>query len=86
LFDKWRYDKGLRLIADYELNLKIYTGKKKHKYVDEVIALCSQHGQSRVYRELAFHETNVVRGKYFRGVLGSILHFLYFIKFRISSG
>jgi glycosyltransferase involved in cell wall biosynthesis len=86
LFDHWRYDKGLRLIADYELNLKIYLGKKKRKYVDEVISLCSQRGQSRVNRELAFHETNVVRGKYFRGIPGSILHFLYFIKFRISSG
>jgi glycosyltransferase involved in cell wall biosynthesis len=86
LFDNWRYDKGLRLIADYELNLKIYLGKKKHKYVDEIISMCSQRGQSRVNRELAFHETNVVRGKYFRGILGSILHFLYFIKFRISSG
>ena len=86
LFDNWRYEKGLRLIADYELNLLIYLGKKKYEYVNEIISLCGQRGQSRINRELAFQETNVVRGKYFRGVLGGILHFLYFVKFKISSG
>jgi putative colanic acid biosynthesis glycosyltransferase len=86
LFSNWRYDSGLKLIADYELNLRIYLEKMKYRYIDKNISICNQSGQSRENLELAFAETNRVRNKYIRGVAGSILSLLYFIKFKISHG
>jgi glycosyltransferase involved in cell wall biosynthesis len=86
LFRNWRYDSKLRLIADYELNLRIYLEKLKYRHIDNIISICDQRGQSRNNLRLAFTETNIVRNKYIRGGLGIILSLLYFIKFRISSG
>lgn len=86
LFRDWRYDSELRLIADYELNLRIYLEKLKYRHIDNIISLCDQRGQSRNNLKLAFTETNIVRSKYISRGLGMILSVLYFIKFKISSG
>jgi len=86
LFRSWRYDSRLRLIADYEMNLRIYLRKLKYRHMDNIISLCDNRGQSRDNLKLAFSETNIVRNKYVRGPLGVILSLLYFIKFKISSG
>lgn len=86
LFSNWRYDSGIRLIADYELNLKIYIERMKYRYIDKNISICNQSGQSRENLALAFAETNIIRNKYIRGAAGGILSLLYFIKFRISHG
>jgi putative colanic acid biosynthesis glycosyltransferase len=86
LFKNWRFDSELRLIADYELNLKIYLEKLQYRHIDNIISICNQLGQSRDNRKLAFTETNMVRNKYIRGILGMILQLLYRIKFKISSG
>jgi len=86
LFRDWKYDSGLKLIADYELNLRIYLKSMKYRHIDKVISLCNESGQSRVNLKLAFTETNSVRNKFIRGALGQLLSVLYFIKFRISHG
>jgi putative colanic acid biosynthesis glycosyltransferase len=86
LFKNWRYDSELRLIADYELNLKIYLEKLPYRRIDNIISICNQRGQSRDNRKLAFTETNIVRNRYIRGILGMTLQLLYLIKFKISSG
>jgi glycosyltransferase involved in cell wall biosynthesis len=86
LFRNWRYDSGLQLIADYELNLRIYLARMKKRHIDSVISLCNESGQSRANPELAFTETNSVRNKFVRGAFGQLLSVLYFIKFRISRG
>ncbi len=86
LFRNWSYDAGLRLIADYELNLRIYLNKMKYRHIDRLIAICNQHGLSRSNLKQAFIETNVVRNKHVIGILGFILRVLYFIKFKISHG
>jgi glycosyltransferase involved in cell wall biosynthesis len=86
LFRNWRYDSGLQLIADYELNLRIYLTRMNYRHIDKVISLCNESGQSRANLELAFTETNNVRKKFVRGALGQLMSALYFIKFRISRG
>jgi putative colanic acid biosynthesis glycosyltransferase len=86
LFRNWSYDSGLRLIADYELNLRIYLNKMKYQQINKTIAICNQRGQSRSNLKQAFIETNLVRKKYVSGILGMILYFLYYIKFKIHSG
>lgn len=86
LFKNWSFDSGLSLIADYELNLRIYLNKMKYRQIDRTIAICNQRGLSRSNLKQAFKETNVVRNKYVSGITGLILRSLYFIKFKISSG
>jgi glycosyltransferase involved in cell wall biosynthesis len=86
LFRDWRYDSGLKLIADYELNLRIYLARMNYLKIDKVVSLCNESGQSRVNLKLAFSETNIVRNKFFRGVVGQVLSILFSIKFRISRG
>ena len=86
LFRDWRYDAGIRLIADYELNLRIYLERMKYRHIDAVIAICDEGGQSREDLERAFSETNMVRNKYLHGFIGRMLSLLYSIKFRINRG
>ena len=86
LFRNWRYDSRLRLIADYETNLRIYLNEMKYRYINKTIAVCNQSGQSRSNLKQAFLETNIVRNKYISGVSGMIFSLLYFFKFKIKSG
>ncbi len=83
LFAGWRYDTGFRLIADYELNLKIYLEKMNHRAIDRIISVCNPAGQSRANLELAFAETNLARKKFFGRAANALLSGLYFVKFKI---
>jgi putative colanic acid biosynthesis glycosyltransferase len=86
LFSAWRYDPHLKIISDYELNLKIYLSKMSYQYVDKFICRCDHRGHSRTNQKLAFRETNAVRGKYIHGVTGGILTALYTVKFGLNKG
>lgn len=63
-----RYDVGLRVASDYDLNLALFRSNAPAKYVDETIALCTDQGLSRTLFWVAFLETNRVRARYLHSI------------------
>lgn len=85
LFKDFRYDTRFKLIADYELNLRLYQARRLLKYVliDTTICICNEGGASRLQLRQAFRETNQIRRK----VLGGksfLLKWIYTIKFLLT--
>ncbi len=66
LFDAgWRYDASVKLIADYDLNLRIAVARYKVAKLDGVVvSICSDHGRSRTDLGALLRETNRVRRKH----------------------
>jgi len=79
LFSSFRYDSSLKVVADYELNLRAYLNKVHSLKVNRTIAKCGSSGVSSL---LVSDETNTVRSRYIknpivRKVLNAILDGYY---------
>jgi putative colanic acid biosynthesis glycosyltransferase len=85
LFKNWRYDYSLKLISDYELNLKIYLNKNRFVYLNKIIAICNNEGESRSLLKRAFDETNLIRGKYLNLEYNYILSIIYYFKYKVTN-
>lgn len=64
VFDGWRYDPTFRLIADYELNLRLYLAKEPRVRADVVVANCAEAGASRTRIRQSFREMNAIRRRH----------------------
>lgn len=80
LFNKFNYNISLRTIADYELNLMVYTQKLPVLSVPIEVAFCQSTGASSEWK-LTVQETNIVRRRYVKphlqAVLSAFLHLYY---------
>lgn len=65
LFTNFRYNTQLRILADYELNLKIYCKRLPTRKMPFVIACCVEGGASSEVT-LSILETNVVRSRFIK--------------------
>lgn len=65
LFENFRYDTSLRILADYELNLRLYLSRQPTLYLNRLIARCAVGGASSQL-SLSLRETNLVRSRYVR--------------------
>lgn len=85
-FTSFRYDTGFNLIADYELNLRLYIKKDqiKYKFIPDFISICKEGGSSRANLRLAYLETNSVRKKVL-GQFSLLFKILYSVKFYITT-
>ena len=83
LFRNWRFDRTLKVVSDYELNLIIYLTRKKHKHVNLLVSICSREGISRTSLNKAFDETNTIRRRYLNPVTNYLLCLLFFIKYNL---
>jgi putative colanic acid biosynthesis glycosyltransferase len=77
LFAAWRYDPALRLVADYELNLRLYLARERFVRTDVVVARCAEGGASRANVRAAFGETNLVRRRHLGTVANAALTLLF---------
>jgi glycosyltransferase involved in cell wall biosynthesis len=68
VFEDFRYDASLQVVADYELNLKLYLSRERCVRADVVVAQCAEGGVSRARIGQAFRETNAVRRRYLGAV------------------
>lgn len=82
LFDAgWRYDAGFKLIADYELNLRIALAKDKVVKLDGVVvSICCDNGRSRTNLGALLRETNAIRGKHCGYFTNKLLSALFALK------
>lgn len=71
VFEAWRYDLSFPLIADYELNLKLYRSRERAVRAEIVVATCADAGQSRTRVWQAFREMNAIRRRHV-GTIASI--------------
>jgi putative colanic acid biosynthesis glycosyltransferase len=79
LFNNFRYDPTFKILADYELNLRVFAMKTPYYYSGTLIAQCSTGGASADL-DLAFFETNSVRQRYISSIwLQKTLSFLLYI-------
>lgn len=49
VFKKYTYNTHYKILADYDLNLQLYSNKIKVKNIDEIIAICDIDGISKKY-------------------------------------
>ena len=82
LFDAgWRYDAGFKLIADYDLNLRIARAKHKVVKLDGVVvSICCDNGRSRTNLGALLRETNAIRGKHCGYFTNKLLSALFALK------
>lgn len=83
VFECWRYDPRLRLVADYELNLRLYLARERIVRTDVVVAECEEGGASRTNLREAFHETNLVRRRHLGKVANVALTVLFGAEFAL---
>lgn len=81
LFEHWKYDATLQVMADYELNLMIYLNKWGFSTVPNLIAVCADGGISRTQLNKAFHETNRIRGRHVKPAVNKLLSLLFKLQF-----
>ena len=79
-FINFRYERKLKLISDYELNLINYIRKRKTKFIDIIIAKCSEYGASQQNFKLSVKETNFIKKRNLNLFVYSIFWFLFLIK------
>lgn len=83
LFEKWKYDNQLKLIADYELNLMLYKNKLPVKKVEFNITISKDKGLSRTLFSKVIEETSYVREKQLGSFLNLFIHPIFLLKFLI---
>lgn len=76
LFDDFRYDSQLRILSDYELNLKIFIERLPIKKIPLTIARCGKDGASSNL-DVSLEETNIIRSRFIgNGILNKSLSFV----------
>ena len=82
LFDAgWRYDTGHKLIADYELNLRIVRKKDKVVKLEGLVgSICCDNGRSRTNLGALLRETNAIRRKHCGFFTNKLLSALFALK------
>lgn len=83
LFDKFLFNSSLRIIADYELNLRIYKANLPSQYIEKTIAKCAGGGSSYDVK-LSLFETNLVRKKQVSKTINFLLKNALNVKYFIS--
>lgn len=73
VFDGWRYDVSLRLVADYDLNLRLHRARERFVRADVVVAQCGDEGASNVRVRESFAEMNQVRRRHVGGPASAAL-------------
>ena len=56
LFSEFRYDIGYKVLADYHLNLKLYTQGVQAAEIDDLIAICDASGLSKQFNTDLYKE------------------------------
>ena len=84
IFRSFRYDTSLTILADYELNLRVYLQKLPVHYVPILIACCATGGASAQLTNSRL-ETNKVRARYIKNtwlntLLSTVLRIYYIQK------
>lgn len=80
-FKNWHYDNQLQLIADYELNLRLFFSHVPFVIIDETVALCSDRGVSRTQLDRAFQETNQIRRRFLSAPANLLCSLIYWMEF-----
>ncbi len=83
LFADFKYDDSLKIMSDYELNLRLFLNKRKRTKVDIDISECNTNGASSAIA-LSLQETNLIRSRYFNRRTASLLNALLKIKYFIQ--
>ncbi|GAB3576048.1 glycosyltransferase family 2 protein [Spirosoma luteolum] len=65
LFETFQYDTTLKIISDYELNLRVYVFSVPAEYIPITVAICATGGASSNLNE-SLKETNLIRARYIK--------------------
>ncbi len=72
-FDGWRFDTSLRIVADYELNLRLYRAGERFERAELVVAVCGDSGASSHNLWNGLLEMNRVRRRYVGALTSAVL-------------
>ena len=73
-FNNFKYDQKYKVIADYELTLRVFTGKYSCLKIDELIAMCSSGGISSTSNDIVnYIDAYKIRASYVNNVINIIL-------------
>jgi glycosyltransferase involved in cell wall biosynthesis len=83
LFSEWRYDSTFKIVADYELNLRVYLQGWPYLMVDEKIAVCGAEGLSLTEWKNAAKETNAIRKKHVSTAANAVYSMLNYLELAV---
>lgn len=68
LFQNLKYDEGLRISSDYELNLKLALKKVPHYYMDAIMCRIGEDGISNTQIKRSSEEIRIIHRRLFTGL------------------
>lgn len=82
LFEDFRYNASLKILSDYEINLKAYIKKYQISKVEQIIAMCRDDGisTSKENNSIFVKETNLIRAKYVGRITNFFMQRIFIIK------
>lgn len=84
VFSNLKYDLKYKILADYDLNLKLYRNKLKAKLIKQVIAVCGGEGISKKFNWQLYKEEIELKTKLSSLVLKPFFYLLGFSKYLLK--
>lgn len=85
IFDKHLYNVDYKILADYDLNLKLFKSKINTIKINEIVAICETNGISKKYNWSLYSEEVFVKTKNSTILLKPFFLFLAYLKFILKS-
>ncbi|QIP12030.1 glycosyltransferase [Spirosoma aureum] len=86
IFETFRYDISIKIMADYELNLLIYLARMRRKKLDIVVSECNLHGLSSEV-DNTLQELDLIHDKYYNFILklvvSNAIKIKYFLHYKL---
>lgn len=84
VFETVRYNLDYKILADYDLNLKLFRQNKRAKLVTIVIALCGANGLSKRYDWSMYQEEIKLKSSQSSILLKPLFLFIAFLKYMLK--
>lgn len=84
VIDKIQYSLDYKILADYDLNLKLFRQGKTAKMIDNVIALCGANGMSKRYHWSMYKEEIKLKTTQSSVVMKPLFYILAFSKYLLK--
>lgn len=81
LFEDYRYDEYLKILADYDFNLRCFLNGVQACKVDYVVASCDANGLSKRFGTSLYKEEVIVKRKHFSGLSMIMQHAWVWMKY-----
>lgn len=84
VIEKMAYNLNYKILADYDLNLKLFRQGKRAKMINQVVALCGANGMSKQYKWSMYKEEIQLKTKQTSIWMRPLFYALAFLKYLLK--